>query len=456
MTQLKGKNLEALLKDVPSNLVIRNPDSNILQLYELNTPFMIILETCHEQKDFISMYQITHECCYSSHFPFTGNRSLLKRPLHQHSCFEIMYVLSGSVTNHVENQTFTYGPGQCCVMNKNIKHCEDFAGDFQVVFFMFQSSFRKKERKDMGKGTESYHRLIRILLLTSFPVILIALVTQGSVIADQIMFLKMSSKSQDTIVQWGVYAGKYRILSGMPIIVVTSICASLVPAMSVSNASMNIGRLKEKAQLLLRLALMLALPAAAFFAIMADTLMPALFKTGNLELPAALLRIGSIAIIFQALSMAMAGILQGLERERNVLINSAIAFLVHIITLYILLKSTKLGITAVLISTIVLYALLFILNLLSVQRRISLRIDWGRMIGTPVISAAVSGVIILLINKLLTEKMGSMAMTILCLILGTIIYLVLLLALHGITERDLKDIPAGEILITAARALHLM
>ena len=88
------------------------------------------------------------------------------------------------------------------------------------------------------------------------------------------MFLKMSAKSQDTIVQWGVYAGKYRILSGMPIIVVTSICASLVPAMSVSNASMNIGRLKEKAQLLIRLSVLLALPAAAFFAIMADTLMP--------------------------------------------------------------------------------------------------------------------------------------------------------------------------------------
>lgn len=143
--------MEALLKDVPSNLVIRNPDSNILQLYELNTPFMIILETCHEQKDFISMYQITHECCYSSHFPFTGNRSLLKRPLHQHSCFEIMYVLSGSVTNHVENQTFTYGPGQCCVMNKNIKHCEDFAGDFQVVFFMFQDVFLEQLMTEYGE-----------------------------------------------------------------------------------------------------------------------------------------------------------------------------------------------------------------------------------------------------------------------------------------------------------------
>lgn len=97
------------------------------------------------------MYQITHECCYSTHFPFTGNRSLLKRPLHQHSCFEIMYVLSGSVTNHVENQTFTYGPGQCCVMNKNIKHCEDFAGDFQVVFFMFQDVFLEQLMTEYGE-----------------------------------------------------------------------------------------------------------------------------------------------------------------------------------------------------------------------------------------------------------------------------------------------------------------
>ena len=151
LMQLNGKSLEALLKDAPSNLVIRNPDSNILQLYELHTPFMILLETCHEQKDFISMHQITHECCYSSHLSFTGNSSLLKRPLHQHSCFEIMYVLSGSVTNHVENQTFTYGPGQCCIMNKNIKHCEDFSGDFQVVFFMFQDGFLEQLMTEYGE-----------------------------------------------------------------------------------------------------------------------------------------------------------------------------------------------------------------------------------------------------------------------------------------------------------------
>ncbi|MCM1121256.1 MAG: AraC family transcriptional regulator [Eubacterium sp.] len=64
-----------------------------------------------------------------------------RRPLHRHACIEIMYVLHGSVTNHVENQVFTYEAGECCIMNKNIRHSEDFSGDFQAVFLMFRDDF---------------------------------------------------------------------------------------------------------------------------------------------------------------------------------------------------------------------------------------------------------------------------------------------------------------------------
>ena len=325
-----------------------------------------------------------------------------------------------------------------------------------VVFAMFQSSFRKKERTDMGKGTESYRRIVRILVLSTLPVVLIALVTQGSVIVDQIMFLKLSPTSRDTITQWGVFSGKYRILANMPGVVITAVCASLVPAISVSNASMNIGRLKDKAQMLIRLSVLLALPAAVFFAVMADTLIPALFKVGEMELAAKLLRIGSIAIVFQALSMALSGVLQGLERERNVLINSFISFCVHVITLYVLIGKVKMDITGVVVAVIVLFALLFILNLVSIQRRLALRIDWGRMIGIPVISAGVSGVVIFLINRLLTEKISSGVMSWICFLVGTLIYIALILALHGISERELKEIPGGEIIIFLGKAFRLM
>lgn len=146
--------LEQLRRDAPDNLVIHNPDSNILQLYELNTPFMILLETCHEKDNFFSIYQITPGNTYSSQSTYSQYKALSKRPLHQHSCYEIMFVLSGSITNHVENQTFTYGPGQCCVMNKNIKHCEIVAGDFQVVFFMIQGVFLEQLLEEYEEVSE--------------------------------------------------------------------------------------------------------------------------------------------------------------------------------------------------------------------------------------------------------------------------------------------------------------
>ena len=72
--------LEQLRRDAPDNLVIHNPDSNILQLYELNTPFMILLETCHEKDNFFSIYQITPGNTYSSPVNLFPVQSPFKTP----------------------------------------------------------------------------------------------------------------------------------------------------------------------------------------------------------------------------------------------------------------------------------------------------------------------------------------------------------------------------------------
>ena len=72
--------LEQLRRDAPDNLVIHNPDSNILQLYELNTPFMILLETCHEKDNFFSIYQITPGNTYSSQSTYPSTKPFQNAP----------------------------------------------------------------------------------------------------------------------------------------------------------------------------------------------------------------------------------------------------------------------------------------------------------------------------------------------------------------------------------------
>lgn len=125
------------MNDLSNPLVI----SRDLSLYSIQTPFMIMLETCREQDGLCNLFQFTQR----SYHPVQLDKKVVdftrKRPLHRHSCIEIMYVLQGNVTNHVENQLFTYEAGECCIMNKNIRHSEDFTGDFQAVFLMLRDDF---------------------------------------------------------------------------------------------------------------------------------------------------------------------------------------------------------------------------------------------------------------------------------------------------------------------------
>ncbi len=139
--------------------------SNDLQLYGIETPFMILLETCREQDRLSSIFQFTQYSYHSSQIEEEYMDFFRHRPLHQHSCIEIMCVLSGSVTNHVEDQIFTYEAGQCCIMNKNIRHCEEFTGDFQAVFLMMQDAFiaqllEEYRETDINGSAQSEEHLI--------------------------------------------------------------------------------------------------------------------------------------------------------------------------------------------------------------------------------------------------------------------------------------------------------
>lgn len=122
-------------------LIITNHKEKLIQFYDIDSPFVITLETCREREGEYHIYQFSQNRYHPLCFQQNRSENCENRPLHQHSCIEFMYVLSGAVTNRVENQVFTYEAGQCCIMNKNIRHCEYFSGEFQVVFFMLRDDF---------------------------------------------------------------------------------------------------------------------------------------------------------------------------------------------------------------------------------------------------------------------------------------------------------------------------
>lgn len=128
-----------LTSDLTASLSLQNYDSHQLHFFELRTPFLMIVSTSNKKENYYSFYQFTFDGHFCHILNDQERDEFLNRPQHQHSFIEIMYVLSGEVTNYIEDKTFTYRAGDCVIMNRNIQHKE--MGDYQVVFFDLQEDF---------------------------------------------------------------------------------------------------------------------------------------------------------------------------------------------------------------------------------------------------------------------------------------------------------------------------
>ena len=54
---------------------------------------------------------------------------------------ELIYVIRGELTQFIEDYCRTYTEGECCILNKNIRHVESLSSDFEAVFILLSDSF---------------------------------------------------------------------------------------------------------------------------------------------------------------------------------------------------------------------------------------------------------------------------------------------------------------------------
>ena len=139
------------------SLKIRDINSDILQHQGIATSFALITERFDYNRkqvefDFLDgkqRWQIT-----------LGTKESLfwfrDRSPHMHDYLEIMLVLSGSVLNEVEQESFIYTAGQGCIMNVNIHHRELPIADAELLFICIRKDLI---RELIGSMKEDSSRL---------------------------------------------------------------------------------------------------------------------------------------------------------------------------------------------------------------------------------------------------------------------------------------------------------
>lgn len=254
---------------------------------------------------------------------------------------------------------------------------------------------------------------------------------------------------------YGTYYGKYLVICALPVLVLyaglQTVCVKTVSSMRREEHS----HARKVFEAGFHIGLVRSLFAAVVLAVLSQQIAKAFF-VGNEEVTSSLLLGGSTLVIFAVLALYFIRILLFSGKSRAVSCLLGIYCLLSVGVTGLLLFAGKMGIGSLvyggLAGSVVLCVLAGGMNF----GRLRIMPEWIPHLVVPAAAGGVSGLIMMLLAKLLTPHLGNMAAFGVCFLLGLMVYWVLLIVLRSFRQEELEWIPGGGAIRAVAQILKVL
>ena len=329
------------------------------------------------------------------------------------------------------------------------------------MLLMYKAGSRRFKRniyKDPTTVIDSSYSIYRSVILTIIPIVISSSVTTVSGFCDHFIHNKVmdiKGFAEMKTVNWGIYSGKYMVLVSVVLALSSAMGMATVPTLSGHVKKKEFDIVTRKVKSVIRITMLVAIPAAIGLAALAPSVMFLLFSTTN-EVAPTLLRIGSLGIILFSLSSITGYILQGMSHLYVPIKHALISMMIHLSLMTLLLFTTDLKIYAVALSNNVFALVMCILNVRAIMKILRCRIDFVKIFGMPLVSSAVMGVLIYFINKALCGNGFSRIKILLTIAIGAAVYFLIMLLTRSISKEELSRLPGGRKLAGILERFHLV
>lgn len=328
-----------------------------------------------------------------------------------------------------------------------------------VVFGMFYPRMKRKVLKDRNKNMEGYGEIYKVLLLTIAPVILSTAIYNISETLDIGIFSNVMTAQgrteKETAELLGMFTGKYNTLINIPLAIANSLGAALIPSLTATVTTGNKKDINVKINMVIRFVMMFAIPCFVGFLVMAEPILDLLYN-GNIDIPAHMLQLGAITVVFYCMSTVTNAILQGVNKMTTPVKHGAISLVLHLIGLYIMLVFFKWEIYAVVAGNIIFSLSMCILNAMALKKATRYKQEVERTFVVPLEASAIMGVAILVLRLLVGLVLPKALMTLVVLMLAVAVYGISLIKLGGLTSDEVVALPKGAKIYKVLLKMHLM
>ena len=331
------------------------------------------------------------------------------------------------------------------------------------VFLSYYPYLKRRVRKDQIGGYEDRAFLLRAIVLTTVPIILNQTVYSVSSLLDSVLLNQILDAKgvADTVRRelFGLYSGKYRLMTNVPIAIASSIgmatLPSIVQAFTQRNQELLHGRIAQA----IKLNMLIAFPCAGGMAVLASPIMQFVFgETGeSLTMTSRMMYIGAASIVFFAYSTATNSILQGVNRMRVPVLHGLISLAIYLVLDIILLAFTPLGGHALVIGNMIFPLIISVLNWMKLREVTGYVQELDRTFLRTGLCTVFMSLLSFLVYRGMhfLTKSNTISLCV-AIFVAMLIYFMMLVMFRAVTEEELYDMPKGALLVRIAKKLRLL
>ena len=252
------------------------------------------------------------------------------------------------------------------------------------------------------------------------------------------------SKDQATILYGSL--SKYQQLMNVPIAIITSLAAAVLPAIASAGALKNREAVIRKVKFAFKVCFLIAVPSAFGLSILSKQIFTLVFSRRYIG-GSTIMLYGSSILIFMSIVQIQISILQGMGKLYTATLYSALGITAKIVTNYFLISIPGINIYGTIIGSAVGFTVTIVLNSILMVRSLKISPKFFTLIFKPILSSCFMNIIIFFIVKLSSlvlpsqRYIANMFIIFVCVVVGIYSYLLSTIILGGINKSDVSSLP---------------
>ena len=317
-----------------------------------------------------------------------------------------------------------------------------------LLFMLFvlalnRRALAKQERRDRSGELLETGEVYRIIITMVTPIILSTFIyncnsSLNLTIYTRIMEYVKGMSEADAYTRYGLFSGKAKQISNIPIALASAMSTAVIPGVSGSFARKDIRETNRKIAAAVRTTMLLSIPSAVGLAVLAKPVVLLLYpQKESVDMVSRLLAGLSISVVFYAVSTIASGVQQDLERLN--------------------LLFTDMGLYSLVIATVLYSFLMCILNGISVKKELGYRQEVVKTFCIPFWASVIMGGAAFGVYhglyRLLSVNVVCLAAA---LLVAVVLYFILVIKMGAVGARDLMALPKGAFFVRMARRCRLI